>query len=148
MAAAGSVAGLASSFVARVGAVDLAHAAVVGRQVAGIVGPGTVATLSPQYVAGGDVSLDERFAAGPFLYRTRGELARIAAAEGRAATIESFDEAFERRAPSVIVVGAEKQSFPGFPEGLDQPLIAWAMAHGYRPMQLGAGMTAFVRSRG
>lgn len=148
LAAVGSVAGLASSFVARFAGVDLTHAAVVGRQVGDIAGPGTVATLSPQYVAGEGVSLDERFAVGPFLYRTRGELARIAAAEGRAATIESFDEAFQRRAPSVIVVGAEKQSFPGFPQGLDQPLIAWAMAHGYRPMQLGAGMTAFVRSTG
>lgn len=148
LAAVGSIAGLASSFLARFGGADLAQAAVVGRQVADIAGHGSVATLSPEYVAGGDISLDERFAAGPFLYRTRGRLARIAEIEGRAVTIESFGAALERNAPSVIVVGAEKQSFPGFPQGLDQPLIAWAVTHGYRPMQLGAGMTAFVRSGG
>ena len=148
LAGVGSIAGLASSFVARFGGMDLAQAAVVGRHVADIAGQGSVATLSPEYAAGGRVSLDERFAAGPFLYRTRGELARIAASEGRAATILSLDDAFERRAPSVIVVGAEKHSFPGFPQGLDQPLIAWAVAHAYRPVQLGAGMTAFVRRGG
>lgn len=142
----GSIAGLASSFVARFGALDLIRTASVGQEVAAIAQRGRVATLSPEYVAGDGVVLDARFAAGPFLYRTRGQLARTAEEKGRAVTLESLDRALSAYPPAVIVIGAESAPVqPDFPQGLDQPLALWATSHGYRSRSLGAGLVAFVR---
>ena len=142
----GSIAGLASDFVVRSAAMDLLRTAAVGQKVAAIAHGGTVVTLAPEYVAGDGVLLDPRFAAGPFLYRTRAQLARRAEEQGRAVTSETLDQALAADPPAVIVIGAERTAFlPNFPRGLDGPLAAWATAHGYRPRTVGSGLVAFVR---
>ena len=144
----GSIAGLASASVARFAGLDLVRTAAVGQQVAVIAHGGTVVTLAPEYVAGNGVALDPRFAAGPFLYRTRGQLARRAEEEGRAVSAETLDRALAANPPAVIVVGAETTAFlPNFPRGLDGPLRVWATAHGYRLTSLRSGLVAFVRLR-
>ena len=145
LAAVGSVAGLTSSFVVRFAGLELFRSVAYGRQVAALARGGRVVTLSAEYVAGSGVSLDSRFAAGPFLYRTHGQLGQRAQAAGRAVTAESVSAALTSSPPAVIVVGAEGRPFrPLFPNGLDQPLVDWAGRHGYRPTQLGHGLVAYV----
>jgi 4-amino-4-deoxy-L-arabinose transferase-like glycosyltransferase len=142
----GSIAGLVSGLVVRFDGLELFRSVHSGRQVALLAKNGPVVTLSSEFVAGDGVLLDPRFAAGPFLYRTHGQLARAAQAEGRAVTAESVNDALTLHPPAVVVVGAEGNSFPPiFPEGLDQPLITWSENHHYRPVQLGGGLVALVR---
>lgn len=148
LAGVGSIVGLASNFVVHFAGSDLIRSPFVGEEVAALAHGQIVASLSPEYMAGEGVLLDGRFAAGPFLYRTRGTLARIAQVQGRAVTAGALDEELDASPPRVIVVGAEAEPFaPYFPKGLDQPLIAWASAHGYRPTRLGGGLVALVAPR-
>lgn len=145
LAGLGSIAGLVSSFVVRSTDFEVIRRAGLGREVAALAQGGPVVTLSPEFVAGTGVNLDARFAAGPFLYRIRGPLARTAETEGRAVSVQWLEEGLDSRRPSLILVGGEAQRFPlVFPDGLDQPLVTWARSRGYRPQQLGSGFTAFV----
>jgi hypothetical protein len=144
----GSIAGLASDFVVRPSRFEVLQSAALGREVAALARGGRVVTLSPEYIAGNGVELDPRFAAGPFLYRTRGRLARLAEADGKAVSAKSLAAALSSSEPTVILVGRETESFPpDFPRGLDQPLTEWARGHGYRPESLGDGFVAFVQPR-
>lgn len=148
LAGVGSIAGLTSSFAVRFAGLELVRGTAVGNEVAGLARGGRVATLSPEYVAGDSVLLDPRFAAGPFLFRTHGALARRAETQGRAATARSVDGALSSCPPAVILVGAEARPYPpAFPAGLDRPLEAWGMANGYRRVQLRGGLAALVDSR-
>jgi len=148
LAAVGSVAGLASNFVVRFAGLELVRSVAYGREVQALARGGRVVTLEPEYVAGGDVRLDPRFAAGPFLYRTRGRLGQMAQAEGQATSVQSVDAALTSRPPVVIVVGAERDPNPLAVSGnLDQPLVDWARTRGYRPIQLGSGLVGLVGHR-
>lgn len=144
----GSIAGLVSNFVVRFAGLEPTRHVDVGREVAALADGGRVVTLSPEYVAGGGVVLDPRFAAGPFLYRIRGPLAWTAEAKGHAVPIETLDRALTSSPPAVILVGGETEPFPpAFPDGLDRPLADWARSQGYRRVQCDSGLVAFVAPR-
>ncbi len=144
----GSIAGLASSLIVRFAGLELARSPVYGARVAALAGGADVVTLSAEYVAGDGLSLDRRFAAGPFLYRTRGALAQRAEAKGHAVVLDALDRTLMSSPPRVIVVGAERQPFlPDFPHGLDQPIVDWGRAHGYKTVDLGGGLQALVARR-
>ena len=144
----GSIAGLTSSLIVRFAGLELIRSVGYGRKVAALAGGRDVVTLSSEYIAGDGISLDPRFATGPFLYRTRGRLGQLAEANGHAVVVESVDRSLTSRPPAVIVVGAESVAFsPDFPRGLDQPIIDWGRAHRYRAVELGGGMQALVAPR-
>lgn len=140
----GSIAGLASAFIVRFSGGDLLRRTVAAKRLEALAPGARVATLSAQYVAGNGIALDRRFAAGPFLFRLDGPLAKTVRAEGRAVTAKTLDEAFAESPPRAIVIGGEGESYPVFPHGLDAPLAAWAITRGYRRHDLGGGLVAFV----
>ena len=130
---AGSLAGLFSDFVVSFGGLEMVRAVPFARRVELVARNGRVVSLFPEYVAGSGVLLDPRFAAGPFLYRTRGPLGALAEIRGKAVSIGSLDKELDSLPPAVIVVGGESHPHPPpFPDGFDQPLVDWARAHGYR----------------
>jgi hypothetical protein len=148
LAALGSIAGLTSSLIVRFAGLELIRSVNYGREVAALAGGREVVTLSSEYIAGNGVSLDPRFATGPFLYRTRGQLGELAEANGHAVVVESIDRSLTSRRPAVIVFGAESEPFlPDYPRGLDQPLIDWGRTHRYRSVDLGGGLQALVAPR-
>lgn len=146
LAGAGSVAGLTSDFVVSFGGLELLRAIPFARQVRDAAGSGRVVSLSPEYVAGNGVQLDPRFAAGPFLYRTRGPLGTLAQIRGKAASVDSIDTALDSLPPAVIVAGGEGHPHrPPFPRGFDRPLVDWARAHGYRTVATDGKLVALAR---
>lgn len=144
----GSVAGATSGLLVRFSGDDILRRAAAGETVAALTHGAQVSTLSPQFIAGRGVLLDPRFAAGPFLYRTRGALARSAEVEGRAVTVERIEGSFELQPPAALMVGGETNPFrPDYPQGLDRPLLTWALAHHYRPTRIPGGFVLLMRSR-
>ena len=140
-----SLAGLTSSVIASSGKLEAVRNVQLGAEVAALARGGTVVTLSPEYVVGEGVNLDPRFGAGPFLYRTRGKLAVKAETLGRAVSVGTLNQSLAQRPPAVILVGAERKSFPRtYRSGLDQPLVDWSERNGYRREPLSGGLVAFV----
>lgn len=140
-----SLAGLASSLIVRSGELELVRRIPLGREVAALASGGPVVTLAPEYIAGEGVNLDRRFATGPFLYRTRNQLAVAAARDGHSVPVASLDQLLGRHPPAVILVGGEREVFTRtYPNGLDGPLIEWSERNGYRPRRLIDGFVAFV----
>lgn len=143
------IAGLTSSLIASSVDVEVVRHVQLGADVKALARGGPIVTLSPEYVAGQGINLDPRFAAGPFLYRTRGKLALAAETYGRAVSIESVDQALAQHRPAVIIVGREREPFPpSYPNGLDQSLIDWSERNGYRAQCIAGGFTAFVARTG
>ncbi|MFL6759628.1 ArnT family glycosyltransferase [Sphingomonas sp.] len=98
-----------------------------------------IATLAGQYVPTG-YSVDPRFAAGPFLYRTRGFVAPEQAREWRIVTRDQTAILAERP-PGAIVTGTYPDSQPD----LETQLAAQAKALGYRQAAQVDGFTLWVR---
>lgn len=94
---------------------------------------GPVATLSPQFMPATGRSLDPRFAAGPFFFRSHQLI--DAAAERRFALVSAdrIAAAIAMRPPSAILTGGEAAWTSGDPR-LDRQLAAAAVAAGYRPI--------------
>jgi len=124
----------------------LAVAVSHGRIVAAAANGRPVASLAPERLAGADVQLMPGFTAGPFLFRTFGELARSAQGLTGAPTFQRLD-LLDRAPPAVIVTGGERRPrLPLFPHGLDAPLDEWARSRGYRPVALpGKEWTMWLR---
>ncbi|WP_019054112.1 hypothetical protein [Sphingobium xenophagum] len=121
-----------------------AHA--IGRIVraAGVTGP--IVSLTPERVADSGIRLDPRFAAGPFLFRTRNLLTPAQRAAFHVLNGESVAEGLTRYPPAAIVTGQESAPSPASPQGLESPLIAWAKAHRYRATVLPSGaVTLYLR---
>ncbi|WP_037488600.1 DUF2029 domain-containing protein [Sphingobium indicum] len=114
-----------------------AHA--IGRSVraAGIKGP--IVSLAPERVVDSGISLDPRFAAGPFLYRTHDLLTPAQQAAFHVLNGASVADGLTRHLPAVIVTGQESAPAPANPHGLDSLLVAWAVAHDYRILSLPSG---------
>ena len=121
-----------------------AHA--IGRIVraAGVTGP--IVSLTPERVADSGISLDPRFAAGPFLFRTRNLLTPAQRAAFHVLNGDSVVEGLTRHPPAAIVTGQESAPSPASPHGLESPLIAWAKAQGYSATTLPSGaVTLYLR---
>ncbi len=97
---------------------------------------GPVAVLGGQYVQ----RVDPRFAAGPFLYRTRGF---VSAEQARAWRIVTRDQAGDlaETPPAAIVTGVYPDSQPE----LENELAQQAKALGYRPAAAAGGFTIWMR---
>jgi hypothetical protein len=128
---------------------DLARAVGQGREVASLARGGDVVTLSPERIAGSDVTLDPRFATGPFLFRTFGPLSDDALHYGLSPNWQRAAATLDAAPPAVIMVGGESEKRPPMhPQGLEHSLVAWAIAHGYRAIPLPSGFRAFQRPSG
>lgn len=148
LTALGSIAGLTDGLIVRFAGLELIRSVSYGRRIAALAGGGDVVTLSAEYIAGNGISLDPRFATGPFLYRTRGRLGEHAEASGHAVIVESVDRSLTSRPPAAILFGAESTVFmPDFPHGLDQPIVDWGRAHRYRGVALGGGLQVLLAPR-
>jgi len=107
------------------------EAALIRQQV-----DGPVATLAGQYVA----NVDARFAAGPFLYRTRGFVSPKQAREWRIVTRDQAATLAEYP-PASIVTG----SYPDAQPELEAELAAQARALSYSPKANAGGFTIWTR---
>jgi len=107
------------------------EAALIRQQV-----DGPVATLAGQYVA----NVDARFAAGPFLYRTRGFVSPEQAREWRIVTRDQAATLAEYP-PASIVTG----SYPDAQPELESELAAQARALSYSPKANAGGFTIWTR---
>ena len=114
-----------------------AHA--IGRNVRASAVAGPIVSLSPERVVDSGMPLDPRFAAGPFLFRTRDLLTPAQQRAFHVLNGASVAEGLTRHPPAAIITGQESAPSPASPQGLDSSLIAWAVAHGYRPASLPSG---------
>ena len=97
---------------------------------------GPVATLAAQYVR----NVDPRFAAGPFLYRTRGFISPGQARNWRVVT-QDEDVSLVADTPAAIVTG----DYPDSEPALENDLSAKARQLGYRPKASVAVFTIWTR---
>lgn len=97
---------------------------------------GPVATLAGQYVR----SVDARFAAGPFLYRTMGFISAEQSRDWHIIT-EDKDAPLIEHPPAAIVTG----NYPDSEPALENDLAAKARSLGYRPAAEAGGFTVWLR---
>lgn len=114
-----------------------AHAIGQSVRAAGIAGP--IVSLAPERVVDSGIPLDPRFAPGPFLFRTRDLLTPEQQSAFYVLTSASVTGGLNRHPPAAIVTGQESAPDPVNKHGLDAPLIAWAVAHGYSATSLPSG---------
>ena len=125
---------------------QLVAAVEQGREAAHLAVGGSIVSLSPEVIAGGDTRLDRRFVSGPFLYRTFGALSDEALRFGYSPNWQRIEGALGAEPPGSILVGAEGRPHPLHPQGLDGRLVNWAKAHRYKPLVLReGGFTLFIR---
>lgn len=121
-----------------------AHA--IGRSVRAAAIAGPIVSLAPERVVDSGIPLDPRFAAGPFLFRTRDLLTPAQQRAFHVLNGASVAEGLTRYPSAAIVTGQENAPSPASPQGLHSSLIAWAVAHGYRPTSLPSGQgTLYLR---
>ena len=126
---------------------SLLRCMALGHRTAAAAAGGLVVTLSPECVAGSDTNLDRGFVTGSFLFRTFGRLGDDALYFGFSPNWQRIDAALDERRPRVILTGGERKRRPPiFSNGLDAPLIAWAIAHRYRRMPQGGGAILWQRA--
>lgn len=104
---------------------------------------GPVVTLSPEAAANAGAPLDARFAAGPFLFRTRDGLGQ----DGRLIGVSrhSAPTRLGAHPPAAFVLGGATADRDA---PLDRMLAHWALTHGYRPASpAGAPLLVLVRDR-
>jgi len=116
-------------------------AAAIGAALRAAHVDGPVAALASQYVADSGAELDRRFAAGPFLYRTRGF---ISAEQARQWHIVIRDQPalLAKVPPAAIVTG----DYPDAQPAQEAELAQEAVALGYRPAANARGFTIWTRS--
>ena len=90
---------------------------------------GPIATLAGQYVPDAKAELDRRFAAGPFLYRTRGFVSADQVREWQVVTRDQTGTLGDRP-PAAIVTG----DYPDVQPAQEMELADQARALGYRPV--------------
>ena len=101
---------------------------------------GPIATLAGQYVPDAGGELDERFAAGPFLYRTSGFISAEQAREWRIVTRDR-PGTLAQQPPDAIVTGV----YPDVQPAQELELANQARALGYRPVADTGGFVIWKR---
>jgi len=114
---------------------DALGAALREEQVAG-----PIATLAGQFVPDADADVDRRFAAGPFLYRTRDFISGEQAREWYAVTRDQAGPMSEQP-PAAIVTG----NYPDVQPAQEVELAEQARALGYRPTAEAEGLIIWTR---
>jgi len=109
----------------------------VGARIAQEAGGGPVLTLSPIYALEGGQPIYEQFASGPFAWRVSPLVPRIAREALHVVSPEELEAVLTARPPAGILVGREAD--------LEGEFVAYAMAHAYRPLEVGEGLTLWVR---
>jgi 4-amino-4-deoxy-L-arabinose transferase-like glycosyltransferase len=101
---------------------------------------GPIATLAGQYVPDAKAEIDRRFAAGPFLYRTRGF---VSAGEAREWQVVTRDQSgpLSDRPPAAIVTGV----YPDVQPAQEMELADQARALGYRPVANADGLIIWTK---
>lgn len=110
-----------------------------GDRVRALSGGNGVVTLSPHMILGSGLTLDPRFAAGPFAWRTGWTMGPVLARQVHAmipATLPDLD-----RDPPVAILTGYEDGTRKLPMRPDDPLIAYAQQRGYHmvPMPDGIG---------
>ena len=100
----------------------------VGTEIKQAVGDGKVATLASLYPMEGGVRIYKELASGPFGWRVSGLVSDRQEMELGILSPGNLEEFFRVDPPQGILVGFEGT--------LEQPLIEYAMTHGYRPLKL------------
>ena len=101
---------------------------------------GPVATLAGQFVPDAKADIDPRFAAGPFLYRTRGFISPGEAREWHAVTRDR-PEPLAEQPPAAIVTG----DYPDVQPAQEVELAEQARAFGYRPVATANGLVIWAK---
>jgi 4-amino-4-deoxy-L-arabinose transferase-like glycosyltransferase len=100
----------------------------LGVQVSELSQGGKVLTLSPLYPLEGGAPIYAEFATGPFAWRTASWLTPPERSTFKMISEEDLEGLLETQAPSAILVGFEPL--------LEEPLIEYALAHGYSWVEL------------
>jgi hypothetical protein len=93
-----------------------------------------VATLSPQFLPA-TMSVDPRFATGPFYFRSTGLLPPPQERALHLISAPGLERSFAERPPALILVGGEGRWTSG-DAALDRTLESWALAHGWQRLPL------------
>ena len=101
---------------------------------------GPIATLAGQFVPDAKAEIDRRFAAGPFLYRTREFIASDQAREWHVVTRDQASPMREQP-PAAIVTG----DYPDVQPAQEIELAEQAGALGYRPIVAADGLIIWTR---
>lgn len=99
---------------------------------------GTIATLSPQRVVDSGLTIDRRFATGPFVFRSPETLSADEGRRFHVATPDTLAAMFADSPPQAILTGYEPGWRPGM-AAVDAPLRAWAVARRYHGIALSDG---------
>lgn len=118
------------------------------RQAHGIrmIAHGPIATLSPERAVDSGLALDERFATGPFIFRSGAIVSVQNALRFNTATPATLDAIFRRRPPGAILVGYET-AWTSQGHDLDAILAAWAEQHHFRAITLPDGRGKLYRAQ-
>jgi hypothetical protein len=100
----------------------------LGRQAAELSQGGAILTLAPLYPLEGGVSIYPEFTTGPFAWRTAPWLTPPERSTFKMVSGEELEGLLETQAPAAILVGFEPL--------LEEPLIDYALAHGYSWVEL------------
>jgi 4-amino-4-deoxy-L-arabinose transferase-like glycosyltransferase len=100
----------------------------LGLQVSELSQGGAVLTLAPLYPLEGGASIYPEFATGPFAWRTAPWLTPPERSRFKLISEQDLGQYLQTQPPAAILVGYEP--------GLDDPLIDYALAHGYGWVEL------------
>jgi hypothetical protein len=109
----------------------------VGARIAQEAGGGPVLTLSPIYALEGGLPIYEQFASGPFAWRVSPLVPRTAREALHVVSPEELEAVLTAKPPAGILVGREAE--------LEGEFVGYAMAHDYRPLEVGEGLTLWVK---
>jgi len=104
-----------------------AYGGLIGR----LVGEEKVLTLAPLYALEGDAAIYPAFATGPFAWRVAPLLDEAARARYGLIGPAELDDLLQAAPPRAILTGVEDDDAQ-----LEQPLVAYAQAHGFVPVPL------------
>src|SRR5688500_816262 len=108
----------------------------IGIEIKQVVGEGRVATLAPLFPLEGGVRIYEELASGPFVWRVAPLLDEQQRSELNILSVNNLDDFLNADPPQGILTG--------FEDGLEAPLIEYAMQNGYRPSTLSNGATLWL----
>jgi hypothetical protein len=112
------------------------HVRAVAREIRGAVGEGPVLTMAPTWILEGGMRIYPEFATGPFAWRSGHLVPKERRERLGVVSPEEFPEFVAARPPRGILVGFEERQEP--------PLVDYARARGYRPLDLPGVGTLWV----